>query len=76
VELMVRATDEDLRTLPQQEMKFLRRIPVDPMTGEADWGMRCYEDEPDDRFWCGEDVYDVFSKSDAEAIDGSRYSDW
>lgn len=76
VELIVETTDENLRRQPRQQMKFLRRIPVDPMTGEADWGLRCYEDEPDDRFWCGENVYDVHSESDATAIDGSRYSDW
>lgn len=76
VEVVVQETDENLRQLPQREIKFLRRIPVDPITGNAEWGLRCYEDEPDDRFWCGENVYDVYSESDAEAIDGSRYSDW
>lgn len=76
VEVVITETDEDLRALPPRQLKFLRRIPVDPMTGEAEWGRRCYDSEPDASFWCGEDVYDVFSKSDATAIDGSRYSDW
>lgn len=56
--------------------KFLRRIPVDPMTGEAEWGMRAYQDEPDTRSWGGQNVYDVFSLSEATALDGSKYRDW
>lgn len=76
VEVTVRQTDDNLRARPTRTIKFLRRIPVDPMTGEAEWGLRCYEDEPDSRFWCRQDVYDVHSLSDATAIDGSRYSDW
>lgn len=61
---------EDLR------MKFLRRIPIDPMTGSADWGLRSYQDDPDARYWGRENVYDVYSKSERTAIDGSRYRDW
>lgn len=56
--------------------RFLRRIPVDPMTGRADWGLRSYEDEPDSTSWGGEDVYDVYTKSDGEALNGTRYRDW
>ena len=56
--------------------KYLRRIPVDPMTGEAEWGKRCYQDEPDDTSWCGDNVYDVYSKSTAKALDGTDYSTW
>lgn len=55
---------------------FLRRLPVDPFTGAAEWGMRCYGEPPDDRLWCGKDVFDVYSKSLAQAIDGTRYRDW
>lgn len=55
---------------------FLRRLPVDPFTGTAEWGMRCYGEPPDDRLWCGKDVFDVYSKSLAQAIDGTRYRDW
>lgn len=58
------------------KQKFLRRIPVDPMTGKAEWGMRCYQDEPDDETWCGENVYDVHSTSTAIALDGSKYREW
>ncbi len=59
-----------------KKMKLLRRIPVDPMTGEADWGLRCYQDEPDSTSWCGDDVWDVYSKSTAKALDGTSYASW
>lgn len=76
---------EDLETLvegvdqvgtPGKKLKFLRRIPVDPMTNSTDWGLRSYQDEPDSTFWGGQNVYDVFTKSQATALDGSKYSDW
>ncbi len=56
--------------------KFLRRIPVDPMTDEAKWGLRSYQDEPDSDSWGEQNVYDVYSLSDGTAIDGSKYKDW
>jgi general secretion pathway protein G len=59
-----------------KKIKFLRRIPTDPMTNSTDWGMRSYQDEPDARMWGGQNVYDVFTKSTATALDGSKYSDW
>jgi len=55
---------------------FLRRIPVDPMTGDADWGLRSVEDDPDSTNWGGKDVFDVYSKSGGTALDGTKYSDW
>jgi general secretion pathway protein G len=58
------------------KMKFLRRIPVDPMTGEAEWGKRCYQDEPDSTSWCGDNVWDVYSTSEATALDGTEYKNW
>jgi general secretion pathway protein G len=58
------------------KLKFLRRVPIDPMTGEADWGMRCYQDDEDDESWCGENVYDVRSTSGGTALDGSKYNEW
>jgi general secretion pathway protein G len=61
---------------PGKKLKFLRRIPVDPMTNSTDWGMRSYQDEPDTAFWGGQNVYDVFTKSTAIALDGTKYSDW
>ena len=59
-----------------KKLKFLRRVPVDPMTGTSEWGFRCYQDEPDSRFWCGDNVWDVYTKSEAKALDGTFYKDW
>jgi general secretion pathway protein G len=56
--------------------KFLRRIPKDPMTEDGEWGLRAYSDEPDSDIWGGQDVYDIYSKSDDTALDGSDYRDW
>jgi general secretion pathway protein G len=58
------------------KQKFLRRIPKDPMTEDGEWGLRAYDDEPDSDIWGGQDVYDVYSKSDDTALDGSLYRDW
>jgi general secretion pathway protein G len=57
-------------------VRFLRRIPVDPMTGTVDWGFRSYQDEPESDTWGEENVYDVYTKSKAKALDGSKYRDW
>ena len=56
--------------------KFLRRLPKDPFTGEREWGMRGSEQEPDEYGWDGEDVFDVYSLSEARAMDGSEYREW
>ena len=56
--------------------KFLRRIPIDPMTNSTDWGMRSYQDRPDSTSFGGQNVYDVYSKSEATALDGTKYKDW
>lgn len=56
--------------------RYLRRVPLDPLTGSKEWGLRCYQDPPDARSWCKEDVFDVYSKSDEIATDGSKYRDW
>ena len=56
--------------------KFLRKLPVDPMTNSADWGMRSMQDDADSRSWGGQNVFDVYSKSDGTALDGTKYSDW
>lgn len=62
---------------PESEtIRFLRRIPVDPFTGEAEWGLRSYQDDWDSRSWGGENVYDVYSLSDIRALDGTYYRDW
>lgn len=59
-----------------KKVKFLRRIPKDPMTEDGEWGLRSYTDEPDSEIWGGQDVYDVFSTSEKEALDGTYYKDW
>ena len=73
----------DLDTLVKGEIiagnkrvRFLRRIPVDPMTGNTDWGLRSVQDDPDSTSWGGGNVFDVFSKSQETALDGTKYSDW
>jgi len=57
-------------------VKFLRRIPKDPMTGTSDWGLRSYQDDFDSDVWGEENVYDVYTKSQAVALDGTKYRDW
>jgi general secretion pathway protein G len=59
-----------------RKLKFLRRIPVDPMTRDAEWGMRCYQDDSDSTSWCGDNVWDVYSKSTAKGLDGTIYNTW
>lgn len=59
-----------------RKMKFLRRIPVDPLTGEAEWGKRCYQDDSDSTSWCGDNVWDVYTQSDAKGLDGTDYKTW
>lgn len=57
-------------------VRFLRRIPVDPMTGTTEWNLRSMQDEPDSTSWGGQNVFDVATKSEAQAIDGTYYKDW
>jgi len=72
----------DLDTLVKGEdvggkkLKCLRRIPIDPMTGNTDWGLRAMQDDPDSDSWNGENVFDVYSKSEGTALDGTKYKDW
>jgi general secretion pathway protein G len=74
----------DLQTLvegvpgqvPGLKIKFLRRIPVDPMTGSKDWGLRSMQDDLDSRSWGGQNVFDVYTKSEKTALDGTKYEDW
>ncbi|MFI5167967.1 MAG: type II secretion system protein [Thermoanaerobaculales bacterium] len=56
--------------------KFLRRIPVDPMTGKDEWGLRSYQDDFDATSWGGQDVYDVYSLSSGTGLNGTKYKDW
>lgn len=59
-----------------RKLKFLRRIPIDPMTRSNEWGMRSYQDKPDSSGWGGQNVFDVYTKSDGIALDGTKYKDW
>jgi general secretion pathway protein G len=59
-----------------RKLKFLRRIPIDPITGSKEWGMRSYQDGSDARTWGGQNVFDVFTTSDGTALDGTKYKDW
>jgi general secretion pathway protein G len=59
-----------------KKMRFLRRIPVDPFTGKAEWGMRSDQDDPKSLSWGGQCVFDVFSKTTEKAADGTPYSEW
>jgi len=72
----------DLETLVQgvdvqgHRVRFLRKIPVDPMTGSTDWGLRSMQDAPDSTTWGGQNVFDVYSKSQGTALNGTKYSEW
>lgn len=65
-----------LKGTPTARYKFLRKIPVDPMTGKADWGLRAMQDEPGSRSWSGGNVFDVYTRNEGTALDGTRYADW
>jgi general secretion pathway protein G len=74
--LEILVTGVDLKTAANEKMKFLRRLPEDPMTEDGKWGLRSYADDHDSTIWGGQDVYDVYSLSQKQAIDGSYYRDW
>jgi general secretion pathway protein G len=59
-----------------RKLKFLRRVPVDPMTRKSEWGKRSYQDRPDTSSWGGQNVFDVYSTSEGTALDGTKYRDW
>jgi general secretion pathway protein G len=59
-----------------KKVKFLRKIPVDPMTGKAEWGLRSMQDDPKSDSFGGQSVFDVYSKSTGTALNGDKYSDW
>ena len=65
-----------LASAADRHVRFLRKIPIDPMTGNTNWGMRSVQDDADSGSWGGQDVFDVYSRSTATALDGTRYSDW
>jgi general secretion pathway protein G len=59
-----------------KKLRFLRKIPVDPMTGNTDWGMRSMQDDPQSDSWGGQNVFDVYTKSPGTALNGQKYKDW
>lgn len=72
----------DLETLVKgvdvqgKKVRFLRHIPIDPMTGTTEWGLRSMQDDPDSDSWGGQNVFDVYTKSQGTALDGTKYKDW
>jgi general secretion pathway protein G len=76
VELKADKGDEKGKKSDSKTVKFLRRIPKDPMTDSFDWGLRSYQDEPDSEIWGGENVYDIYTRSLGTALDGTKYRDW
>ena len=59
-----------------KKYKFLRRIPIDPLTGKAEWGLRAYTDAPTSTAWGGSSVYDIYTKAEGKGLDGTKYKDW
>ena len=59
-----------------KKLRFLRRIPVDPMTGNKDWGLRSMQDDPQSDSWGGQNVFDVYTKSTGTGLNGTKYKDW
>ncbi len=59
-----------------KKLKFLRKIPIDPMTGKPEWGLRSMQDDPTADSWGGQNVFDVYTKSEGTALDGTKYKEW
>jgi general secretion pathway protein G len=59
-----------------RKLKFLRRIPIDPLTNSTEWGLRAYQDRPDSFAWGGQNVYDIYTKAGGTGLDGTKYRDW
>ena len=74
--LGVKLTGEEATVRGTTIRRYLRVMPLDPLTGKGDWILRCYKDRPKPSTWCGEDVYDVMTQSEAAALDGTKYQDW
>ncbi|MDH3285003.1 MAG: type II secretion system GspH family protein [Acidobacteriota bacterium] len=66
----------DLGQAAEIKVKFLRRIPKDPLTGDDEWGKRSHKQDPDDDLWDGTSVYDVFTTAEGDGLDGTPYSEW
>ena len=74
--LGVKLSSEEATVRGTTIRRYLRSLPLDPMTGKADWQFRCYRDAPTATSWCGDDIYDVMTASKETALDGTKYRDW
>jgi len=74
--LGVKLTSQEATVKGTTTRRYLRSIPIDPLTDKADWLLRCYKDAPSPSSWCGDDVYDVLTQSQDTALDGTKYRDW
>jgi general secretion pathway protein G len=74
--LEIKLTSQEAAIRGTTIRRYLRNLPLDPLTGNADWQLRCYKDPPNTSSWCGEDVYDVMTRSQETALDGTKYRDW
>jgi general secretion pathway protein G len=74
--LGIKLTSEEAIVKSTTTKRYLRNLPLDPLTGKADWLFRCYKDAADASSWCGDDVYDVMTKSEDMALDGTKYRNW
>ena len=72
----IKLTGEEASVRGTTTRRYLRSLPLDPLTGKADWVFRCYKDAPNASSWCGDDVYDVVTESEELALDGTKYRDW
>jgi general secretion pathway protein G len=74
--LGVKLTGEEATVKGTTVRRYLRTLPHDPLTGKPDWLFRCYKDPPKPSNWCGEDLYDVMTRHEAKALDGTHYHEW
>jgi len=74
--LGIKLTSEEATVRGTTIRRYLRNLPLDPLTGKADWQFRCYKDAPSAVSWCGDDIYDVMTASQETALDGTKYRDW
>jgi general secretion pathway protein G len=74
--LGIKLSSEEATVRGTTTRRYLRSLPLDPLTGKADWIFRCYKDAPKASSWCGDDIYDVMTQSQDIALDGTKYRDW